>query len=137
MKEKSLEMTSTLDMIKSGLLDADPMMFKMTPEELAYICNGCGAKGKFDFVPDTIWFMSIKEVCNIHDFDYHMGKTIEDKMMADRRMRNNMLRLIVLRSWGWLRRVRRWRVNLYYRVVDAYGGPAFWVGKNIDKWRSK
>ena len=40
---------------------------KLTPDMKARICNGCGAKGMFDFIPDTMYGMKICEACNIHD----------------------------------------------------------------------
>ena len=93
------------------------------------VCNGCGsANAKFDFVPDTIWWLDIQEVCHIHDWMYHYGKTIEDKKEADRVMLNNMLRLIEAGN-KYLKPFRRRRALKYYEMVVAFGGPAFWSGK--------
>jgi len=67
----------------------------LTEEEKDRICNGCGAQGKFDFIPDSVWFMDISEVCNIHDFCYYSSRPcIKDKEEADRIFLSNMLRLI-------------------------------------------
>jgi len=107
----------------------------LTEEEKDRICNGCGAQGKFDFIPDSIWFMSIEEVCSIHDFCYYSSRPcIEDKEEADRIFLNNMLRLIEAKTkWRWLKFLRRRRAYKYYLAVKYFGAPAFWVGKNKDE----
>ena len=113
-------------------LYAPPEYYTASPELLAEICNGCGAaNAKFDFVPDSIYGLSISEACKIHDFMYHFGETLADKEEADRVFRNNMIRIIANHGgWTWLNKMRRWRVGTYYIAVDKYGGPAFWAGKN-------
>lgn len=94
------------------------------------ICNGCGsAKAKFDFVPDTIWRLPIQDACNPHDWDYHHGKTEEDKIEADLRFLRNLMRIIDEKSVGILKPFRRRRALKYYEMVDCLGGPAFWSGK--------
>lgn len=99
-------------------------------EELAEICNGCGAAdSKFDFVPDTIWGLKITEVCNIHDYMYHYGRSLEDKEEADRVMLNNSLRLIEAQSNRFMKPLRRRRALKYYEAVTSFGAPAFWQGK--------
>ena len=57
-------------------------------------CNGCGSGWNAKLVPDTIYGMSIKDCCCIHDYGYEIGKTIEDKQREDRAFLNNMLRKI-------------------------------------------
>ena len=101
---------------------------KATKGELELWTNGCGsAQAKFDFVPDTIWFLSIKEACRIHDWMYHMGRTAEDKEEADRVFLYNMLRIINARSKSkFLKRWRCRRAHIYYTMVVWRGGPAFW-----------
>jgi hypothetical protein len=104
---------------------------KLSKEAKEEICNGCGAgNAKFDFVPDSIYGLYIGEVCNIHDYMYHVGVTLADKEEADRVMRNNLIRLINNKG-GILKTLRRWRAGTYYVAVDKYGGPAFWEGKNV------
>ena len=94
------------------------------------VCNGCGSAGfGGKVVPDTIYGLDIKPICNIHDWDYNEGVTLEHKKAADRRMYNNMLRKIEMAS-KWLRPVRRWRARVYYKMVKYLGGPAYWEGKD-------
>ena len=59
----------------------------LTPEQKAEICNGCGAKGLLDFVPDHILGACFEEPCNIHDYGYSLGN---DKRGEDRRFLFNM-----------------------------------------------
>lgn len=114
-------------------LDADPSYVNASSGERAHVCNGCGsAQAKFDFIPDTLWGLKITRACNIHDWDYYFGLTIEEKAKADRRFMNNMLRLIEADKTFLgrvLKPLRRRRALKYYEAVLAFGGPAFWNGK--------
>lgn len=129
MSKSQLEIAQ--DLAKVHVLYA-PASFKNSPLELlAHICNGCGAaNAKFDFVPDKIYGMYIGHACHIHDWMYNEGRTLEDKMQADRVMLNNMLRLID-RGNRWYRPklLMRRRALKYYYAVKCFGGPAFWQGK--------
>jgi len=104
----------------------------LSPEEKASRCNGCGTKGLGGWlVPDTLWGLSIEEVCNIHDFMYGEGMVQADKEAADRVFLNNMVRVINAKTrFGCLRALRLQRAMKYYTAVSVVGGPAFWHGKN-------
>ena len=94
-------------------------------------CNGCGSGWNAKIVPDTIYGMSITDVCCIHDFGYEVGKTIEDKESADRAFLNNLLRKIDANPhWWYPKRLARIRAKEYYEFVKYFGGTAFWEGKN-------
>lgn len=111
-------------------LYAPPEYWRLTPEQKAGICNGCGSRSTA-WVPDTIWGLSIKAACNIHDYMYHAGATQEDKDEADIVFLNNMLRIIQAETlWPVLARLRAHRARIYYRAVRDFGGPFFWAGKN-------
>jgi hypothetical protein len=98
--------------------------------ELFKIVNGCGAAGsKFDFVPDTILGLPIKHACYVHDFDYHVGKTLEDKYAADSRFLDNLLAIIHNESIKFLKWPRRLRAMTYYNAVCDFGYEAFNAGK--------
>jgi hypothetical protein len=98
--------------------------------ELFKVVNGCGAAGsKFDFVADTVYGLSIKQACFIHDFDYSVGKTLEDKYAADSRFLDNMLAIIHNESTWFLKWPRRLRAMSYYSAVCDMGYSAFWAGK--------
>lgn len=62
---------------------------------LGMIINSCGSKGIGDkIVPDSILGVCITPACQIHDFDYFVGQTFEDKKNADRRFLENMRKII-------------------------------------------
>jgi hypothetical protein len=113
-----------------------PKEYWTTPkEEIDRVAGGCGPGGVGDyFVPDTIYGLSVKPACRIHDFCYAIGETIADKDSADRIFLNNMLRIIIeVTKWWILRKLRIWRAYTYYKAVKRFGGPAFWNGKNSSK----
>lgn len=104
---------------------------KATHGEKKEACNGCGPQSwKRDFVPDTIYGVDISEACNIHDWMYLKGQSIDDKKKADRVFLNNMIRIVKAESrfrfMSVLRQRRCWK---YYLAVAQFGGPAFWEGK--------
>ena len=118
-------------------LFAPATYWKLNPHEKKKICNGCGTKGLGGIlVPDTLYGLSIEEACNIHDYMYHIGHTIEDKEKADRVFLNNMLRIIESVKYPWYLKWFKWlrcqRAMKYYQAVRDFGGPAFWKGKNPD-----
>ena len=117
---------------KMHTLYAPEEYWKLSSGMKKLICNGCGAgSAMFDFVPDSIYGLDISEACNIHDYMYHIGKTIEDKLEADRVFLNNIIRIIDANtSWKWFRRRRKKIAYLYFDAVSKWGGPAFWEDKN-------
>jgi len=111
-------------------LDSMPGYMELDDLERFKICNGCGsAQAKFDFVPDTIYGLSIREACYRHDHAYYIGRTEHDKQLADRQFLNNMLTIIDTQSAWPLKAVRRWRAMTYYTAVCDKGHSAFWAGK--------
>jgi hypothetical protein len=111
-------------------LVAPDSYFSAPPEVIEAVVNGCGAAtSKFDFVPDTMWGLSIQPACNIHDWDYHEGETWQDKHRADERFLINLIRIIRVCSRGPLRIPRYLRAIKYYIAVDILGADAFFSGK--------
>lgn len=106
--------------------------WQLTDAQRADICNGCGTKGLVGaLVPDTIYGLCVTPACNIHDFMYALGSSVEDKAAADRVFFNNLLRLIDAGTrFGWLKKLRALRAHTYYEAVHLFGGPAFWAEKN-------
>jgi len=105
--------------------------WRLSAAERAGICNGCGPKAAAFLVPETLWGLSVTAACDIHDWMYHVGRTLEDKQRADRVFLNNMLRIIDARTrCRLLKRLRRDRAWLYYAAVRDFGGPWYWHGKN-------
>ncbi len=102
--------------------------------------TACGAgSGIGDLVvPDSVFGIRVTEVCRIHDYMYSVGETEEDRLIADRVMLNNLLRVVEeakskckIPVWcTFLATIRRYRAMTYYTAVRNFGGPAFWKEKN-------
>lgn len=98
-----------------------PLTFDdLTPEEHAWICNGCG----------PVWFkvpeFIFREACCRHDFDYWSGFTANDRARADRRFLARMREAIKASAanpwqrWAW------WFVaQRYYWAVKLFGRRSF------------
>ena len=124
-------------MIVEDILLSAPGYKALSPAAKAEICNGCGsAKAKFDFIPDTIYGLIITEACDIHDYDYHVGETEEDRRAADLHFLNNLMIIINMKG-GWLRWFRRRRALKYYEAVRELGSDTFWAGKVMKNAPSK
>jgi hypothetical protein len=95
---------------------------------------GCGPGGLGDLlVPDTVYFLSIRPACRIHDWYYRFfpGNSEDDRKRADRIFLNNMLRIVDFHTnFKVLRWLRKRRCNKYYFAVRAFGGPSFWADRN-------
>jgi hypothetical protein len=98
----------------------------LTLKEKARICNGCGGKGGFITPPHADLF---KEECNNHDYDYHVGGSLWDKIKADFKLRLNMRQKIKTESITSLRAhlyfnnalLPDWMIRqIYHRWADAY-----------------
>ena len=100
----------------------------LSVDEKSRICNGCGSKGFGWLVPNTIYGLNITDCCNIHDFMYSRGTTLQDKEYADRIFLNNLVRKIESGSklFSWLRRRRALKMHW---AVDTFGEAAFWDKK--------
>jgi hypothetical protein len=101
--------------------------YNITSEEKLVICNGCGpGNWKFDIVPDTIYGLSIAEVCNVHDYMYYHGIDTKDKWFADAVFLLNGCLLVMWTADTRLMRVlRTMRMVWYYLAVATFGDKAF------------
>jgi len=127
------KLKESLELAQAGVLYAPASFLTSSIEELELVCNGCGAaNAKFDFVPDRIYGSYIGHACDIHDWMYNEGRSIEDKEEADRIFLNNMYRLIERDKHKWYKptKLQRIRCREYYQAVQHLGGSAFWEGKN-------
>ena len=95
-------------------------------------CNGCGTGWNAKIVPDTIYGLSIKPSCCIHDYMYEVG--IADnrgKEEADRVFLNNLTRQIMAhKKWYYPTKLALLRAKTYYNTVKYFGGDAYWENKN-------
>ncbi len=91
------------------------------------IVNGCGPKGwKIDIVPDTIYGLSIAEACNIHDWMYEFGISLDDKRIADDIFLINLNKIIDDRGgFFFIIWLRKQRAQKYYCLVDKFGERPF------------
>lgn len=122
----------SFDESKRDWLESLPGYMELSDVERFMICNGCGAaNSKFDFVPDTIYGLSVREACYRHDYAYYIGRSEEDRLAADRQFLNNLLTIIELNSNFIMRPLRRRRALKYYEAVREMGAKAFWAGKNL------
>ena len=133
MKSKRLsKLLSAQRLAQIGVIYAPVGFLLASPDRLLEVCNGCGAADSWFRPPSKIYGTSISDACNVHDWMYEVGRTIEDKDEADRAFLNNMLRLIKRDRKKWYKPsfLQRKRACAYYAVVKYGGGPAFWQGKN-------
>lgn len=95
---------------------------------------GCGPGKLGDWlVPDTIWFLSIKPACQIHDW-YYREWDGEDRKEADVVFSNNMQRIIKASTKNrWLLERRLKRAELYYQMVRKRGSSSFWENRNSNE----
>lgn len=102
---------------------------------LKKICNGVGPTGILGwFIPETIWGLNITPAADIHDFDYEVGVTEEDKKIADDNFLTNQFTLIKNGlKWKWLRRARIRRANFYHFTVKVLGVKHFGNKKNFEE----
>jgi hypothetical protein len=120
------------------LMESDPERFKRC-------CNGVGSKVGFlaklvyHIIPNTIWFMSIKEAADLHDVDYSVPQTfktkaeaLEYKRQADFRFYMNVV-ILIKRRGGYFERWRRRRAFVYYETLRLAGEASFLAGKIIEQ----
>lgn len=109
--------------------------WEATEQEIKEICNGCGAKKGLD-VPDTFYGLDISLACTIHDWMYHFGTTLADKLFADAIFRLN-LSLIIDDSDKWYNKtlapLRHSRAGKYYTAVSLWGESAYWDNKAVNE----
>ena len=123
------EIRATKQLVLKGILTAPPGFLEMPDDELAEICNGCGAADSSVPVPDTIYGLCICAICHIHDFGYFVGKNENEKNEEDDRFLVNGINYIEHMSNFVMRFFRRRRMLKYYEAVTEFGSDAFWAGK--------
>jgi hypothetical protein len=118
-------------------LQAPPAFWVFHKDTLAELVNGCGPGGwKGVAIPDTVYGLSIKQACDIHDFMYLYGETEAERKEADQWFSHNM-HVIVVNHYeastlpSFLKNLmlflRRRRIKKYYLFVRAFGGSYFWT----------
>lgn len=91
---------------------------------------GCGPGGIGDYlVPDTVYGLSIRNACRIHDWGYrHSQDASEEARKAhDKILSYNSARIVKAKTQSQLLlKLRLRRVRTYYQMVRAFGGRAYW-----------
>ena len=106
--------------------DAPDSYYAADPVARELTVNGCGPQSwKYDLIPDHLLGIDVREICNIHDWEYahHAGRT---RKQADLRMLQNM-RLLVRENGGVMmypRLVLAWIAYLAIRV--SFSGRRAW-----------
>jgi|WetSurMetagenome_2_1015567.scaffolds.fasta_scaffold660706_2 hypothetical protein len=126
---------------KIGSFDLSPFIVDSVelyaPEEFWDLPDECKKKlgwncgpGKFGgkVIPNTVWGLSIKIACEIHDCMYFLGKTQYDKWISDVTFLTNMNDMVESGTMI-LRAIRRYRVMTYFSAVRDCGDSSFWKGK--------
>ncbi len=123
--------TLFLDELEGFTLLAPASFWLATEKEIEEKTGGCGPGGIGDwFVPDALYGESIFLACQVHDWMYGEGKTVEDKKWADLVFLVNMT-LLVIDEGGLLDPVRLRKVMIYFQAVYFAGGSAFEKGETM------
>ena len=114
-------------------LDCHKGYTKLTVAQKDSICNGCGPSGwRANFVPNTFYGLSIKELCNIHDYDFSVYKTIKGFNIANDRLYNNFITYINAKSNWFMAILRRRRAKTYCMFVESQlGVDAFYDSTKV------
>jgi len=96
---------------------------------------GCGpGDGIGDkLIPDTVWLLSIRDACKIHDWGYRhcVYSSSTDRERHDKIFLNNMLSIVDENTrWRWLRKLRYRRCKSYFLAVRAFGARSYWEARD-------
>lgn len=107
---------------------AAPLSFCIADEDLRNeITGGCGPGGVGDIlVPDTLYFLSVRLACQIHDWCYGVWNDKKGFELSNNLFKNNMIRIIDQHGGNKLiKYLRKKRAYKYYLAVHYFGEPAF------------
>ena len=89
-------------------------------------CDGCGTGWNEPIVPDTIYGLSVKPACCVHDWEFMQGGLYSDFEAANWRFFQNLLALInSVKAWWYPKALARRRALLYYEAVERFGWEIF------------
>lgn len=130
---KSLPVTLEQDLITFGYLDgvqlaAPESFWRYLFADTSDVINGCGAGGIGDlFVPDTIYAMSVKPACMIHDWMFTIYNDEVAFHMSNQVFFDNMCRISYARTKNkMLKWLRYRRILKYYKAVEMFGRQHFY-----------
>ena len=113
---------------KAVEMELDKADCLLLPDAHLY-CNGIGADWMPDALCDLISTMNptLKPVAAVHDVEYTVGGTEDDRKAADERFLANGLKAANY-EYGWYNPVRyivRHQAHKYYTLLRAFGGAAW------------
>lgn len=93
--------------------------------------GGCGPGKWGDLaVPDTFYGLKVKPICKLHDIEYEVGETEDDKAAADIFFLVNLLAYIRCHTrFKPVRILRNYRAMSYYSAVSEFGTESFLKGE--------
>ena len=109
-------------------LDCHKKYPTLTPKQKDAICNGCGPAGwKMGIFLNNIYGLSIKEICNIHDVDFHTYTSSKGFNIANDRLHDNLTAYCNAKSANWFMRFLRGRriKKMVFFVESPLGWAAF------------
>lgn len=124
---KHLPLLPKNDPIVFGEIDgyqlAAPQSFWQTSYDLKRdLINGCGPKGIGDYlVPDSIWFLSVKAACKIHDWMYLVYNCEKGFKLSNQLFLDNMNRINKTHSGNWFFNRREKGMKFYSNRVNDLG----------------
>lgn len=142
---KSLPVVAACDPIRIGSLDgyylAAPESFWYYlgfGDDLSVVINGCGPRGLGDFlIPDTIYGLSVKPACKIHDWMYTIYNDEDGFKLSNQVFLDNMIRINNSASkHELLKWIRMRRILKYYRAVRDFG-RLFFYDAHIDLYQDQ
>ena len=112
----------------------NPGYESLTPAGKESFCNGCGARGMLDVIPDTMpGGCVISEACNRHDYGYataewsQHGKDREDVTF----LANMLITILNCDDQEMIHQAEQ--AVLYFKAVRTrLGDKAFWNGKDYE-----
>lgn len=103
-------------------LQAPEEYWQLDDEEKKKLLNQCGPSGPLNsLVPDHLLGLSLKKICDIHDFTFSKSKTSEDYKRSDQLFLKNMNTAIEVQTKSKpLAFLRKSLAYLYYLAVRTY-----------------
>ena len=116
-----------LDVLDGYYLAAPDSFWRYLEDDQSAAVNGCGPKHLGDFlVPDTVWGLSVKPACKIHDWMYTVYNSEAGFKLSNTIFLDNMLRINASTKNVLLRYLRTRRIMKYYRMVNTFGRLFFY-----------
>jgi hypothetical protein len=140
---KRLPVVAICDPIRFGYLDgyilaAPESFWDFAGQDMSAAVNGCGPGGIGDsLVPDTVYLLSIKAACKIHDWMYTIYNDEFGFELANQIFLDNMIRINNAATKNRLLKYLRSRRILKYYLAVRYFGRLFFYDAHIDLYQDQ